>query len=138
MLLADSEPVPSQSKAERAVRSGVTRVEVGAFAVVVLVVLASAAVFLMPREADAADQAERDAKRIQRVAADYRRETGSGCPTLTELERERRLPGDVRTDDPWGERFRVVCSGEQVSVTSPGRDGKPNTVDDIRVPAEAS
>jgi general secretion pathway protein G len=137
-LLADSEPVPSQSKTERAVRSGVTRVEAGAFAAITVVVVAAAAVFLMPRDADAADQAARDAKRIQRVAADYRRENGSGCPTLTELERARLLPEDVRTDDPWGERFRVVCSGEDVSVTSPGRDGKPNTRDDIRVTAGAS
>lgn len=137
-LLADSEPVPSQSKAERAVRSGVTRVEAGAFAAIAVVVVAAAAVFLVPRDADAADQAERDAKRIQRAAEEYRRETGSGCPTLTQLERERRLPEDLRTDDPWGERFRVVCSGEEVSVTSPGRDGKPNTHDDIRVPAGAS
>jgi general secretion pathway protein G len=136
-LLADSEPVPSQSQAQRAVRSGVTRVEVGAFAAITVVVIAAAAVFLMPRDADAADQAERDAKRLQRVAADYRRETGNGCPTLTELERARVLPEDVRTDDPWGERFRVVCSGEQISVTSPGRDGKPNTLDDIRVSAGA-
>jgi general secretion pathway protein G len=103
-----------------------------------VVVIAAAAVFLMPRDADAADQAERDAKRLQRVAADYRRETGNGCPTLTELERVRVLPEDVRTDDPWGERFRVVCSGAQISVTSPGRDGKPNTLDDIRVSAGAS
>jgi general secretion pathway protein G len=137
-LLADSVPVPSQSKAERAARSGVTRVEAGALAAIVVVVLASLVLFLMPREADAADQAERDAKRIQRAAADYRRETGSGCPTLTELARERRLPEDLRTDDPWGERFRVVCSGEEISVTSPGRDRKPNTGDDIRVPAGAS
>jgi len=132
-LLADSEPVPSQSKSERAVRSGVTRVEIGAFAAVAVVVVAVAAVFLIPREADARGQAERDAKRIQRVAADYRREAGSGCPTLTELERARLLPDDVRTDDPWGERFRVICSGAEVSVTSPGRDGKPNTHDDIRM-----
>jgi general secretion pathway protein G len=99
--------------------------------------MVAAAVFLVPRDADAKDQAERDAKRIQRVAADYRRESGAGCPTLTELERARLLPEDARTDDPWGERFRVVCSGEQVSVTSPGRDGKPNTLDDIRVSAGA-
>lgn len=129
--------MPSQSKTERAVRSGVTRVEAGAVAAVVVVLVAAAAVFLLPREADAKDRAERDAKRIQRAAADYRRDTGSGCPTLTELERARALPGDLRTDDPWGERFRVVCSGEQVSVTSPGRDGKPNTLDDIRVVPEA-
>src|SRR6186997_2741901 len=87
--------VPSQSRSERAVRSGVTRVEAGAFAAVALIVVATAAVFLVPRDADAADQAERDAKRIQRVAADYRRENGAGCPTLTELERARVLPGDL-------------------------------------------
>jgi general secretion pathway protein G len=130
--------VPSQAKAERARRSGLTRIEAGVAAGLLVAAVATVVLIFMPSEADAAGQAERDARRLQRVAADYVRETGSGCPTLTQLERERRLPGDLRTDDPWGERFRVVCSGDEVSVTSPGRDGKPNTADDIRVSAGAS
>jgi general secretion pathway protein G len=130
--------VPSQAKAERARRSGLSRIEAGAAAALLVAVVATLVLVFMPSEADAAGQAERDARRLQRVAADYVRETGSGCPTLTQLERDRRLPGDLRTDDPWGERFRVVCSGDQVSVTSPGRDRKPNTADDIRVSAGAS
>lgn len=130
--------MPSQAKAERARRSGLTRIEAGVAAGLLVAAVATVVLIFMPSEADAAGQAERDARRLQRVAADYVRETGSGCPTLTQLERERRLPGDLRTDDPWGERFRVVCSGDEVSVTSPGRDGKPNTADDIRVSAGAS
>jgi general secretion pathway protein G len=137
-LLADLTPVPSQAKAERARRSGLSRIEAGAVAAVVVAALAGLVLIFLPSEADAAGQAERDARRIQRLAADYVRETGSGCPTITQLERDKRLPGDLRTDDPWGERFRVVCSGDEVSVTSPGRDGKPNTADDIRVSASES
>ncbi len=131
--------MPSQAKAERARRSGLTRIEAGVAAGLLTGLVATLVLIFTPSEADAAGQAERDARRIQRVAADYVRETGSsGCPTLTQLERERRLPGDLRTDDPWGERFRVVCSGDDVSVTSPGRDGKPNTADDIRVSTGAT
>jgi general secretion pathway protein G len=138
-LLAEPTFVSSQAQAERARRSGLTRIEVGAVTAVLVAAVAALLVVFLPSEADAAGQAERDARRIQRLAADYVRETGSGCPTLTLLERDKRLPGDLRTDDPWGERFRVVCSGDQVSVTSPGRDGKPNTGDDIRVsPSEVS
>jgi general secretion pathway protein G len=137
-LLAEPKPVSSQAQAERARRSGLTRVEAGAVATLAVAAVAVMVVIFMPSDADAADQAERDARRIQRLAADYLRETGSGCPTLTQLERDKRLPGDLRTDDPWGERFRVVCSGDGVSVTSPGRDGKSNTEDDIRVTTSES
>ncbi|MBI3204805.1 MAG: hypothetical protein HYZ29_24935 [Myxococcales bacterium] len=38
------------------------------------------------------------------------------------------------SDDPWGGRYRVSCSSDGIVVVSPGRDQKPGTADDVRVP----
>ena len=115
-------------------RRGVTIVE-AALAVTLLGGVALAvALFMVPRmQADESDMALRDAQRIQRAASDWRKAHGGGCPTLTQLQRDRELATESRTDDPWGERYRVICRDDIVTVSSPGRDGKPNTDDDIRV-----
>ena len=43
------------------------------------------------------------------------------------------LAKGVRTDDPWGHRYRIQCDRARVTVHSPGSDGKASTADDIRV-----
>ena len=40
---------------------------------------------------------------------------------------------DTRSDDAWGNRFRIRCEDEQVSVTSAGPDRVANNADDVRV-----
>lgn len=114
---------------------GVTRFEVLTVIGVLAGAAVAAALVMTPRvEADRLHQAERDAVRIQKAAREWRRENGSGCPTLTQLVKDQQLTRDTRTDDPWGDRFRVICSEQDVSVSSAGRDRVPNTTDDIRVP----
>jgi general secretion pathway protein G len=85
-------------------------------------------------EADKADAGMRDAMRIREAALDWKQENPSGCPTLSQLRHEKHLAAEARTDDPWGQRFRLECTGEDVVIRSEGRDGKPGTEDDIRVP----
>jgi general secretion pathway protein G len=80
------------------------------------------------------DAAVKDASRILVAAQEWRRENGKGCPTLSQLVHEKQLDRAARMDDPWGERYRVRCTDEEVSVVSPGEDHQPNTSDDIRVP----
>ena len=80
------------------------------------------------------DLAIRDAQRIRDAAVEWREREPTGCPTLNQLKHERRLASDARTDDPWGGRYRVACSGSGVVVVSPGRDQTPGTADDVRVP----
>lgn len=55
------------------------------------------------------------------------------CPTMADLTRERILSASTRTDDPWGEPFRIVCNGEHIDVGSTGPDLTPGTDDDVRL-----
>lgn len=122
-------------KAVHASERGVTVIEVSiAGALLAIVGVVGAVVFVPQRNADDNETAIRDATRIQRAASEWQQDHEGDCPTLTELARDRRLSHESRTDDPWGERFRVTCADGEIRVSSPGRDGKPNTADDIRVP----
>ena len=92
-----------------------------------------------PRMAAATtDEAVEDAGRIKRAVEAWQQDNGEGCPTISQLIHEKRLDDSARTDDPWGERYRVRCSGSEITVFSPGEDGKVNTDDDIRVSLSAS
>ncbi|MEO8905303.1 MAG: hypothetical protein ABI488_22590 [Polyangiaceae bacterium] len=84
---------------------------------------------------ESADNSSRsDANQIQLAAQNFHSQHSEGCPTLSSLEEEHFLDRAARKDDAWGSRFRVRCEGDQISVSSAGADGKPNTSDDIRVP----
>jgi hypothetical protein len=112
---------------------------VGASLALVAVLLGGALLFVRPGlEADKSDAAVRDAMRIREAAIDSRDRGTPGCPTLSQLVHDKQLESSSRFDDPWGGRFRIECGDEEVSVSSPGRDGKPGTDDDIRVPASRS
>lgn len=73
-----------------------------------------------------------------RMAAEIDRATGSDkCPSVADLVAGKKLDPN-RTDDPWGNRYRVVCEGDDVHAVSVGRDGIEGTADDIRDDATAS
>jgi hypothetical protein len=81
------------------------------------------------------DQAVATARRIVEAASEWRREHDVGCPTLTQLIVDRTWQRDARADDPWGGRFLIHCSTEEVNVRSAGRDGRFRTKDDVSVSA---
>jgi hypothetical protein len=83
---------------------------------------------------DRTEQAIRTAQRIRGAAENWRREHAEGCPTVSVLKHEAYLEAEADSADPWGQRFRLSCGEEDVTVTSPGQDGKPNTADDVKVP----
>ncbi|MGE0324828.1 MAG: hypothetical protein AB7K71_06660 [Polyangiaceae bacterium] len=79
---------------------------------------------------DDAGQAVKTAGKIRDAARDWR-SAHSGCPSLTQLQQAKVLDDEV--EDPWGSRFRVSCdSNDDVTVFSPGRDGKLGTADDVK------
>lgn len=111
---------------------GVTVVELGAVVALLAVIGGVVALVVGPhRAASETHAAVEDAEHIRRAAVDWRSENGSGCPTISQLEYDKTLSDDARTDDPWGQSFRVLCTGSNVTVRSAGRDGKPGTPDDI-------
>lgn len=80
-------------------------------------------------------QAQATARRLLEAASDWHREHQVGCPTLTQLIVDRRWERDARADDPWGGRYRIHCSDDEVNVRSAGRDGRFQTRDDVSVSA---
>jgi hypothetical protein len=76
------------------------------------------------------------ARRIVAAASDWKREHREvGCPTLSQLIIDRNWQRNDPPDDPWGGRFRIQCSSDEVNVRSPGRDGRFQTDDDVQASA---
>jgi general secretion pathway protein G len=69
------------------------------------------------------------------AAAEASRTTGavSGCPTLSSLEDDGRIAARTRTDDAWGNRFRIVCDRSDIRIESAGPDQRFGTPDDVHV-----
>ena len=83
---------------------------------------------------DAESSSRSDANQIQIAAQSFRAQHSEGCPTLSLLEEEHFLDRAAREDDAWGNRFRVRCESDSLSVSSAGPDGKSGTADDIHAP----
>ena len=83
---------------------------------------------------DAESTSRHDAVVILEAAQGFRALHTEGCPTLSALEEEHFLNSSARSDDAWGERFRVRCEHDEISVTSAGADHQAGTADDIRAP----
>jgi hypothetical protein len=87
--------------------------------------------------AEETDVARRAAGELLSAASEWRRASNvPGCPTVTQLKTEQRLERDSATDDPWGGRFRIICSEVAVRVRSAGVDGVFQTDDDIELAAD--
>jgi len=121
------------SKASQA--RGLTAFELGALLFAAGLMAAGSAWALgSSADGDRSEQAFRSAQLIRNAAESWRREHAQGCPTVSVLKHEAYLEPEAAADDPWGHRFRLNCSDDRVTVSSLGRDGKPNTEDDVRVP----
>ncbi|HEX4478104.1 MAG TPA: hypothetical protein VH142_23630 [Polyangiaceae bacterium] len=70
---------------------------------------------------------------LMAAKASHGASTASGCPTISTLADEGRLTESARTDDAWGNRFRIVCIGSAVRVESAGPDQRSGTSDDLRI-----
>lgn len=72
-----------------------------------------------------------DAAQIQTAAKAFRAQHAEGCPTFSSLQQEDFLSRNARSDDAWGNRFRISCKDGELTVSSAGPDHKPNNADDI-------
>ena len=75
---------------------------------------------------------------VEDYMSDHRmREPPKDLRVLLEIDRNNSEPylvgGERSLDDPWGNRYRLVCEGKRWRVVSNGPDGVPNTADDIGV-----
>jgi len=111
---------------------GVTPVA-AAFAVLVVGAGASCAWWLgnLGSARDDKTSSQADAAQIQTAAKAFRAQHASGCPTFSSLQQEEFLNRSARSDDAWGNRFRISCDGAEIAVSSAGPDHTPNNADDI-------
>ena len=71
------------------------------------------------------------------AASQWREQNPDGCPTVGVLVREGLLDADVERVDPWGGTLRLVCAKDsQITVLSPGQDGRLGTDDDVTWPQQ--
>jgi hypothetical protein len=79
-------------------------------------------------------QLERDGRSILDAAVAWRGKNAKlGCPTISQLIQDRHLPREATADDPWGQRYRIRCSVDDVHVESLGEDGRAASDDDVRM-----
>jgi general secretion pathway protein G len=133
--VAQARRVTRRQAGRRRHARGVTPLELAvAVAATVLLGVVVAFVVRAATKEDSERMAEHAAERILTAAEQWQQEHATGCPTISQLVHDRALDADARVDDPWGSRYRVVCSGPELTVRSSGKDGETGTADDIRVP----
>jgi general secretion pathway protein G len=72
-------------------------------------------------------------RHVLAAVASWQTANSDGCPTITELVEAGQLDRDARTDDPWGNRYRIVCEGVHAAVRSAGPDRRSGTPDDVTI-----
>jgi hypothetical protein len=102
-------------------------------AVLAAVTAATAVVVAHTGAADAPGAAVDAARQVLAATEAWQTAHGDGCPTLSELVDDGRLDRDARTDDAWGNRFRIVCDGPHTTVRSAGPDRRAGTADDLSI-----
>ena len=60
--------------------------------------------------------------------------TASECPSLDHLLEANLISEASNVEDPWGERYSIVCNDARMKVMSSGPDRTADTDDDIHVP----
>ena len=121
----------------RGPQRGVTLVEVGLGAAALAVAAGTVLWLVGPRtKSDEYLVALRHADAIREATLAWERETDSGCPTLTQLQRDGHLKRNAETEDPWGGRYRLICTDGGITIRAPGPDHRLDTPDDVRVAVE--
>jgi len=129
-------------KQQRRHTRGVTLVEVLIVVAILSLIAGGVAIFAIPRFQQAQkDTAKTDTKTLVQVIETYKLNhpgTGGACPTIEDLKNDKALKADQNTNDPWGKPYKIVCTGEDFGVMSPGPDGKEGSEDDIWAGAKPS
>ena len=127
-------------RARRALSRGVTLIEILIVLAIVGLIAGGVAVVAVPKYQEAQKkQAQTDARTIHPAAEKYRVDhPGEQCPTVELLREKKELSAASKITDPWDTPYKIVCSDEDIYVTSFGPDKKENTNDDIRIPEAAA
>lgn len=120
----------------RSAARGVTLIEILIVLAIIGLIAGGVAVVAIPKFQQARiDQAKIDARTIHPIAEKWRIDhPGDECPTVERLRAERELSSAAKITDPWDSPYKILCSDDEVVVSSFGPDKKEGTQDDIRIP----
>ncbi|WP_169928144.1 type II secretion system protein [Labilithrix luteola] len=124
-----------RARVRRALKRGVTLIEILIVLAIVGLIAGGVAVVAVPKYAEAQKtQAKNDLRAIHPVAEKFRVDNPGECPTVELLRQKKELSTASKITDPWDTPYRIICNDEDIVVTSAGPDKKDNTQDDIRIP----
>ncbi|WP_437622647.1 prepilin-type N-terminal cleavage/methylation domain-containing protein [Sorangium sp. So ce1151] len=118
----------------RKLSRGVTLIEVLIVVTIMAVIAGGATLVLWPKLEAAKVRSAYTGTSVIKTAADQYQNLGAGgeaCPTIQALVSAKQIDAN-RTDDPWGQPYRIKCDEGEIRVFSVGKDKKENTPDDIR------
>jgi general secretion pathway protein G len=123
-------------RAARAAARGVTLVEVLIVVAIMSLIATTVVVAVIPKFQGAQnDTALNSAREIRNAVVRWRATRGGDeCPTVAQLRTDKEIDTASKIDDPWGSQFKITCADDEITVTSPGRDKKEGTADDLSVP----
>ncbi|MBK9262448.1 MAG: type II secretion system protein [Polyangiaceae bacterium] len=118
---------------KRAAARGVTLVEVLIVLAIMAIIAGGATALVFPRFKESQIKgAVLSAGVIKTAAQSYMHLDSAGaCPSIKDLVDAKQIDGK-KTDDPWGTQFKIACDGDEITVSSAGRDRKEGTPDDIK------
>ncbi len=112
-----------------------TLIEILVVITIIAMITGGVAISVM-RAKDEADKvmAQTDAANIRSSVMLFRITNHSECPTMERLRVEQILDEGRRDQDPWGNVYRITCTGSRIKVVSNGPDGQADNEDDISAP----
>jgi general secretion pathway protein G len=123
----------------RQARRGVTLIEVLIVVAILSLIAAGVSVAVLPKFRQAQiDTAKTNAREIRNAVNRWRATRGgTDCPTVSQLISDKEIDSASKVDDPWGAAFKIVCTDDDVQISSPGPDKKDGTQDDIMIPEKS-
>ncbi len=121
--------------ARRAAARGVTLVEVLIVVAILSLIAGGVAVAAFSQLAKARiETTEQNAREVRNAVNRWRMKNTDGCPSVSQLVADKEIDSASKTEDAWGQPFKIACTEDDVMVASAGPDKKDGSQDDIRVP----
>lgn len=126
--------------ARRALRRGMTLIEIMIVVAIIAMVAGGVAVVAIPKMKEAqVKTAETAARTVRNAVSQWQLSNNDySCPTVSQLIQDKQLDSGQNTSDPWGAEFTITCNSDEVIVSSGGPDKKVGTPDDVVVPKGAT
>ena len=119
----------------RALKRGVTLVEILIVLAIVGLIAGGIAVYAVPKFKEAQiSSTKNNLKSLQAIADGWRANHANDCPTVQRLKEEKELSASSEVNDAWGSPYKIQCDDDNTLIVSFGPDKKEGTKDDIMFP----